>query len=81
MIIDQDEKFNIVREKITDTISEQSFFNTFINLYPEDWKQLKITYSKFKRGKQFGKTIPLPRPEEALRRMIRIWLKTHKKNA
>ena len=77
MIIDQDKKFNIVREKITDTISEQSFFNKFIELYPEDWKQLKITYSKFKRSKQFGKTIPLPRPEGALRKMIRIWLKAH----
>ena len=31
--------------------------------------------SKFKRSKQFGKTIPLPRPEESLRKSIRIWLK------
>ena len=77
MILDQDQKFNKVLQAIPEAISEQSFFNTFLKLYPEDWKQLKIIYSKFKRGKQFGKTIPLPRPEEALRRMIRVWLKAN----
>jgi hypothetical protein len=44
-------------------------------MYPDAWKQLKITFSTYKRSKQFGKTIPLPRPEESLRKSIRIWLK------
>jgi len=81
MITDQDQKFKTVLTELSDTLSEQAFFNAFLKKYPEDWKQLKVTYSKFKRSKQFGKTIPLPRPEEALRRTIRIWLKTTKKNA
>lgn len=74
MIIDQEPKFKNVLSNIEGTINEQSFFNTFLELYPEDWKKLKITFSKFKRSKQFGNTIPLPKPEVALKKEIRIWL-------
>jgi hypothetical protein len=52
-------------------------FNTFLAMYPAEWKQLKITFSKFNRSKQFGKTIPLPKPEQSLRKEIRIWLRNH----
>ena len=75
MIPDQEEKFEAVYKSLTEKATEQLLFNTFLKLYPEAWKQLKITFSKFKRSKQFGKTIPLPRPEESLRKSIRIWLK------
>ncbi len=74
MIIEQEKKFNHVLSKIEGAINEQSFFNMFLETYPEDWKQLKITFSKFKRSKQFGRTIPLPRPEQSLRKEIRQWL-------
>ncbi|RBW54668.1 hypothetical protein DS884_17100 [Tenacibaculum sp. E3R01] len=74
MIIEQEKKFNNVLSKIEGTANEQSFFNMFLETYPEDWKQLKITFSKFKRSKQFGRTIPLPRPEQSLRKEIRQWL-------
>ncbi|MDB4297356.1 hypothetical protein N9901_01235 [Flavobacteriaceae bacterium] len=75
MIIEQEEKFKEVFSKIEGTINEQSFFNKFLDLYPEDWKKHKITFSKFKRSKQFGQTIPLPKPEVSLRKEISIWLK------
>lgn len=55
MIIEKEEKFKEVLSKIEGKIDEQSFFNKFLELYPEDWKKLKITFSKFKRSKQFGK--------------------------
>ncbi|MDO6490095.1 MAG: hypothetical protein ABJD66_10580 [Cellulophaga sp.] len=74
MIIEKEEKFKEVLSKIEGKIDEQSFFNKFLELYPEDWKKLKITFSKFKRSKQFGKTIPLPKPETSLRKEIRLWL-------
>ena len=74
MIIDQDIKFKNVLSNIDGIINEQSFFNKFLELYPEDWKQLKITFSKFKRSKQFGQTIPLPKPEVSLKKEIKIWL-------
>ncbi|MCD8404358.1 hypothetical protein LNI90_02790 [Tenacibaculum dicentrarchi] len=74
MIIDQEEKFKAVLPTIEGNVNEQSFFNAFLDLYPEAWKQHKITFSKFKRSKQFGKTIPLPKPEVSLRKDIRIWL-------
>jgi len=74
MILEQEEKFNQVLSKIEGKPNEQNFFNTFIETYPEDWKQLKITFSRFKRSKQFGKTIPLPKPEVSLRKEIRKWL-------
>lgn len=74
MIIEQEEKFKNVLSKIEGTVNEQSFFNTFLDLYPEAWKQHKITFSKFKRSKQFGRTIPLPKPEVSLRKEIRQWL-------
>lgn len=77
MIVDQDLKFKKVLASL-EKVSEQTFFNQFIERYPDDWKQLKITYSKFNRSKQFGKTIPLPKPEVALRKTIRIWLKNEK---
>ena len=79
MITDKEEKFENVLSQLTDRITEQAMFNKFLEVYPAEWKQLKITFSKFKRSKQFGKTIPLPRPEQSLRTAIRIWLK--KKNS
>ncbi|CAA0189843.1 conserved hypothetical protein [Tenacibaculum maritimum] len=75
MIIQQEEKFREVLSGIEGSPNEQIFFNKFLEVYPEDWKQLKITFSKFKRSKQFGKTIPLPQPEQALKKAIRSWLK------
>jgi len=74
MIIEQEQKFKDVLSKIEGNINEQSFFNKFLELYPEVWKKHKTTFSKFNRSKQFGHTIPLPKPEVSLRREIRIWL-------
>ena len=74
MIPDQEEKFENVYQSLTERPSEQLMFNTFLDMYPKEWKQLKITFSKFKRSKQFGRTIPMQRSEESLRKSIRIWL-------
>ncbi|MFB9053922.1 hypothetical protein ACFFVB_12620 [Formosa undariae] len=74
MFIDQDQKFKEVLSKIEGIVSEQSFFNMFLELYPEVWKKHKANYSKFTRSKQFGQTIPLPKPEVSLRKEIRLWL-------
>ena len=74
-MLNKEEKFKIVFDKIKEKQTEQNMFNTFLETYPEEWKQLKITFSKFNRSKQFGKTIPLPKPEQSLRKDIRIWLK------
>ena len=51
-------------------------FTLFLELYPKEWKQLKITFSKFNRSKKNGKTIPLPKPEVSLKKEIRVWLKS-----
>ena len=77
MILEKEEKFKLIFDKLKEKQTEQSMFNKFLELYPAAWKQLKITFSKFNRSKQFGKTIPLPKPEQSLRKEIRIWL--HKK--
>ncbi|WKB81378.1 hypothetical protein QYR09_16710 [Cellulophaga lytica] len=74
MIIKQEEKFKVVLSKIEGKINEQSFFNTFIELYPDVWKNHKIAYSKFNKSKRFGQTIPLPKPEISLRKEIRLFL-------
>tara|TARA_B100000787_G_scaffold170306_1_gene166056 strand:- start:2773 stop:3018 length:246 start_codon:yes stop_codon:yes gene_type:complete len=75
MIPNQEEKFEAILNSLSEKPTEQLLFNTFLNKYPKEWKQLKITFSKFKRSKQNGRTIPLPRPEESLRKSIRVWLK------
>jgi hypothetical protein len=75
MILEKEEKFNEVLLSLRGTINEQSFFNKFLELYPEVWKEYKTVYSKFKRSKQFGKTIPQPNPEVTLRKEIRLWLR------
>jgi hypothetical protein len=67
-------KFEAVYKSLTVKATEQVLFNTFLKMYPEAWKQLKITFSRYNRSKQFGKTIPLPRPEQSLRKSIRVWL-------
>ncbi|WP_299253177.1 hypothetical protein [uncultured Lacinutrix sp.] len=74
MIIDQEQIFKEVLSKIEGKINERSFFNKFLEVYPEVWKKHKITFSKFNRSKQFGQTIPLPKPEVSLRKEIRVWL-------
>ena len=74
MIIEQEQKFNVVLSKLEGQINERSFFNKFLELYPEVWKKHQITYSKFNKSKQFGQTIPLPKPEVSLRKEIRKWL-------
>ena len=75
MILDKEEKFKVIFDKIKEKQNEQNMFNTFLDLYPAEWKQLKVTFSKFNRSKQFDKTIPLPKPEQSLRKEIRVWLK------
>ena len=79
MIIDLESKLEKVVVNLEGNYLTQEVFNAFIEMYPEDWKQLKITYSKFKRSKQFGRTIPLPRPEQALKKSINSWLIASKK--
>jgi hypothetical protein len=74
MIINQDEKFTNVIKNIEGTYIAQDVFTKFIELYPVEWKQLKTNYSKFNRSKQFGRTIPLPKPEVTLKKAIQVWL-------
>jgi hypothetical protein len=75
MILDIDKKIEQTVASLDDKYLVQDVFNKFIELYPQDWKKHKIAYSKFNRSKQFGKTIPLPKPEVSLKKMIQIWLK------
>lgn len=79
MIPNKEELFKKTLESLTEKSGEQTMFNKFLELYPTEWKQLKITFSKFNRSKQFGKTIPLPKPEMSLRKEIRVWLKKQTK--
>ncbi len=75
MILNKEAKFQSVLETITDKPNEMNMFAGFLKMYPEEWKQLKINFSKFNRSKQFGKTIPLPKPEQSLKKELRVWLK------
>ena len=75
MILDIDKKIEQTVASLEDKYLVQDVFNKFIELFPQDWKKHKIAYSKFNRSKQFGKTIPLPKPEVSLKKMIQIWLK------
>jgi hypothetical protein len=77
MILNQEELFKKTFASLSEKPNEQNMFNQFLKLYPKEWKQLKVTFSKFNRSKQFGKTIPLAKPEVALRKEIRVWLKKH----
>ena len=74
MIPNKEELFQKTLESLEEKPNEQNMFNTFLKIYPTEWKQLKISFSKFNKSKQFGKTIPLPKPEMSLRKEIRIWL-------
>jgi hypothetical protein len=75
MIPNQEIIFKETLASLKETPTEQNMFNKFLDLFPAEWKQLKVTFSKFNRSKQFGKTIPLPRPEVSIRKDIRVWLK------
>jgi len=75
MILDIDKKIAQTVATLEDKYTVQDVFNKFIALFPEDWKKHKIAYSKFNRSKQFGRTIPLPKPEVSLKKTIQIWLK------
>lgn len=76
MIQNIEEKFKKTAESLEEKPNEQNMFNAFLGLYPSEWKRVKVTFSKFNRSKQFGKTIPLPKPEQQIRKQIRSWLKT-----
>lgn len=76
MIPNKEELFEKTLESLHEKPNEQNMFNAFLELYPTEWKQLKIAFSKFNRSKQFGKSIPLSKPEVSLRKEIRVWLKT-----
>ncbi|WP_438973808.1 hypothetical protein [Polaribacter sp.] len=75
MIEEKEAKFRKIADTIKENLNEINMFGGFLKLYPDEWKQLKINFSKFNRSKQFGKTIPLPKPEQSLKKEIRIWLK------
>ncbi len=74
MIPNQEELFKKTLDSLDEKPTEQNMFNMFLKLYPKEWKDLKITFSKFNRSKQFGRTIPLPKPEVSIRKEIRAWL-------
>ena len=74
MIPNAAEKFSHLVSTLTETPTEPLLFAAFLKNYPNDWKQLKIMFSKFNRSKQAKKSIPLPKPEQSLRKMIRVWL-------
>ncbi|WP_306772168.1 hypothetical protein [Polaribacter sp. 20A6] len=74
MIPNQEELFQKTLDSLDEKPTEQNMFNMFLKLYPKEWKDLKITFSKFNRSKQFGRTIPLPKPEVSIRKEIRAWL-------
>ncbi|PQJ79681.1 hypothetical protein [Polaribacter porphyrae] len=76
MIKEKEEKFSAVFESLQEKPNEINMFGGFLKMYPAEWKQLKITFSKFNRSKQFGRTIPLPKPEQSLKKEIRVWLKS-----
>ena len=78
MIQNKEKKFEAIFASIKEKPNEINMFSGFLNMYPEDWKQLKINFSKFNRSKQFGKTIPLPKPEQSIKKEIRVWLKKSK---
>lgn len=78
MIQNKEEKFEAIFASIKEKANEINMFSGFLKMYPKDWKQLKINFSKFNRSKQFGKTIPLPKPEQSLKKEIRVWLKKSK---
>lgn len=78
MIVNKEEKFKSIFDNLKEKPNEMNMFGAFLKTYPEDWKQLKINFSKFNRSKQFGKTIPLPKPEQTLKKEIRVWLKNQK---
>lgn len=80
MILDIEKKIEHVASTLEGIYHTQEVFTKFIELYPKDWKQHKIEYSKFNRSKQFGRTIPLPKPEQSLKKMISTWLISNKKN-
>ena len=75
MIDNKEDKFAIMLKNLSEKPNEINMFREFLIQYPEDWKQLKIKFTKFNRSKQFGKTIPLPNPEQSLKKEIRVWLK------
>jgi hypothetical protein len=77
MKLNHEEKFKLLFDNLKEKQTEQTMFNAFLDSYPEEWKQLKINFSKFNRSKQFGRTIPLPKPEVSLRKEIRVWLQKH----
>lgn len=81
MIPELDKKLAILCEEMDKPYQVQALFNKLLEAYPEDWKQHKIRYSQFNRSKQFGKTIPLPKPEQSLKKTIQAWLVKHKNSA
>lgn len=80
MILGKEDKFKSIFASLKEQPNEINMFSAFLKTYPEEWKQLKINFSKFNRSKNFGKTIPLPKPEQSLKKEIRIWLKSQNNN-
>ncbi len=79
MILDIDRKIEEAVATLEQPYIVQDVFNKFIALFPDEWKKHKIAYSKFNRSKQFGRTIPLPKPEVSLKKMISVQLNSNKK--
>lgn len=75
-MLDKETLFKKTLDCLKEKPTEQNMFTKFLEVHPKEWKQLKITFSTFNRSKQYGKTIPLPKPEVSLRKEIRLWLKS-----
>jgi hypothetical protein len=75
LILEMEEKLGNVASNCPEKYTMQDLFTKFIELYPEDWKNIKAAYSRDRRMSKPRKSIPLPKPEIYMRNIINTWLK------
>jgi hypothetical protein len=74
IILKKDEKFADVIEKLPQGYAEDDFIESFINMYPEDWKRINKRYQEHIKLNN-GKPFPMPCPRKYLRESLKAYLK------
>ena len=65
------EKIKQVFQILGTNHTEESFINTFKNLYPEDWKKIQDIWLDEEQSTPQGKKHPMQRPDTYMKEMYR----------
>lgn len=73
VIVKKEEKIKSVFEAMKNIDDMNEFKQLFKSMYPKDWDKVKQRYNQHERRDTKGKGHPMPKPEQYLTNMFKVY--------